>query len=119
MQDFKELYIWKKSVGIAEDIYFITKSFPKEEIYGLISQMRRAVVSISSNIAESSGKRTGKEFRNFLYNATGSLKEVECQVIIAEKLGYLSKEVCCMLEREFNELGMMIRGFVVKLERSF
>ena len=89
MRDHKELEVWKEGIGLVTDIYRETASFPKEEVYGLSNQMRRAAVSIPSNIAEGAGRQTVKEFIQFLYVAAGSLSELETQVIIAEKLGYL------------------------------
>ena len=92
MRDFKELLVWKKSIHLLETIYNITNAFPKEEIYGLTNQLRRTVVSISSNIAEGSGRRTSKDFVSFLYNSMGSLKEVENQLIITKRLNYITEK---------------------------
>ncbi len=90
MQTFKDLDVWKKSVLFASDIYRITKQFPKEELYGLSSQMQRASVSISSNIAEGS-KRAKNEFIHFIRISQGSAAELETQLFIAHNLGYVSK----------------------------
>jgi len=90
MRDHKDLEVWKESIGLVTDIYVATASFPKEEVYGLTNQLRRAAVSIPSNIAEGAGRQTIKEFIHFLYVAAGSLSELETQVIIAGQLGYLS-----------------------------
>lgn len=90
MRDHKELEVWKESIALVSDIYMVTASFPKEEIYGLTNQLRRAAVSVPSNIAEGAGRQTMKEFVHFLYVAAGSLSELETQIIIAEKLGYQS-----------------------------
>ena len=87
------------------DIYEFTKNFPKEENYGLISQIRRAAVSVPSNIAEGSGRKSKREFVNFLYISMGSLKEVETQLIISQELGILNKEPSSRLsgcQRRFN-----------------
>ena len=88
--DYKELDCWKCSIVLAKKIYTISSKFPKEEIYGLISQIRRAVVSVSSNIAEGSA-RGNKEFIQFLNISLGSLAEVETQLIIASELDYMQK----------------------------
>ncbi len=112
MRDFRDLDAWKKSIELVERIYEITVKFPKEEIYGLTSQIRRATVSVSSNISEGCGRRTSKDFAQFLYNAFGSVKEVECQLIIADKLGYLEKGVFDELMNDINDIGKILRGFI-------
>ena len=112
MRDFRDLDVWKNSVDLVERIYFITGNFPKSEIYGLSQQLRRAVVSISSNISEGCGKRTSKDFAQFLYNAFGSVKEVECQLIIAYRLKYLEKDTFDNIMKEINSVGKMLRGFI-------
>ncbi len=89
--DHKELDVWKASIELVLHVYNLTKSFPKEEIYGLISQLRRAATSVPSNIAEGAARSSDKEFIQFLYIALGSLAEVETQLIIAEKLRYIDK----------------------------
>ncbi|RLC47451.1 MAG: four helix bundle protein [Candidatus Cloacimonadota bacterium] len=85
----KDLDVWKLGIELVEKIYKATIGFPKEEIYGLTSQMRRAAVSIPSNIAEGAARNSEKEFIQFLYISLGSLSELETQVIIANKIGYL------------------------------
>lgn len=90
IKNHKDLDVWKKSMDLVDAIYRITRSFPNEELYGLTNQMRRAVVSIPSNIAEGAARGSGKEFIQFSYVALGSLSEVETQVIIANRLRYLS-----------------------------
>lgn len=92
MKTHKDLEIWKNSIDIVEDVYAMTQSFPHEEIYGLTSQIRRASVSIPSNIAEGAARQTDKEFIQFLYMALGSLSELETQVIIALKLGFIKED---------------------------
>ena len=82
MQDFKKIFVWQKAFELSKEIYNMTSKFPKEEIYGLTSQIRRASVSISSNIAEGSGRKTKKDFCGFLYYAYGSTKELESQLLI-------------------------------------
>jgi four helix bundle protein len=85
----KDLDIWKLGIELVEEVYKITAKFPKEEIYGLTNQMRRASVSISSNISEGAARGSKKEFIKFIYIALGSLAELETQIVISEKLGYL------------------------------
>ncbi len=85
----KDLDIWKQGIELVEEVYRATSEFPKEEIYGLTNQMRRASVSVPSNISEGAARSGKKEFIKFLYVALGSLAELETQTIISEKLGYL------------------------------
>lgn len=89
MSNHKELEAWKKAIEFVSEIYELTKNFPKEEIYGLTSQIRRSAVSIPSNIAEGSARQSDKEFIQFLYIAIGSLVELETQLIIAQNLSYI------------------------------
>jgi len=112
VRDFKGLKIWQKAMDLTEEIYRVSKSFPREEIYGLTSQLRRAAVSIVSNISEGCGKKTTKDFISFLHNALGSVKEVECQLIISDRLGYLNKEKFRNLNKEVGNLGGMVMGFI-------
>lgn len=111
MNRFKNLEIWKKAVQLATQIYKITSDFPVEEKYDLISQLRRCVVSIGSNIAEGAGRNTNKDFRWFL-----SLSyELETQLIIAMNLGFIKKSECQKLSKELTELQKMIFTFSKKL----
>ncbi len=91
MHNLKELKIWQHSIELASNIYRITKMFPKEELYGLVSQIRRSAVSISSNIAEGAGRNSDKEFIYFLSIAHGSSFELQTQLIIAGNLGMISE----------------------------
>lgn len=91
MVTHKDLDIWKLGIELVEEVYKATAEFPREEIYGLTNQMRRASVSIPSNISEGAARSSKKEFTKFLYIALGSLAELETQTIISEKLGYLRK----------------------------
>ena len=89
LRTHKDLEVWKQSIDLVSTVYRISKTFPHEERYGLANQMRRAAVSIPSNIAEGAGRGSRKEFSQFLHIALGSLSEVETQIIIAKRLGYL------------------------------
>ena len=86
----KDLDIWKRGMSLVEQIYSVTQKSPKEEMYGLTSQLRRASVSFPSNIAEGAARSSVKEYTQFLYIAIGSLSEIETQIIIADRLGYIS-----------------------------
>ncbi|HBY56436.1 MAG TPA: four helix bundle protein [Candidatus Atribacteria bacterium] len=90
MKNFQDLRIWQKGIEIVKDIYILSKKFPKEELYGLTSQMRRSVVSIPSNIAEGFRRYHNKEYKQFLYIALGSCAELETQIIIANELNYIN-----------------------------
>ena len=87
--DHKELDAWKQAMNLVEEVYKLSSTFPKQELYGLTSQVRRAAVSIPSNISEGAARNGNKEFNNFLGISLGSLAEVETQMIIAERLGYV------------------------------
>ena len=89
---FQDLRIWQESMDLAVEIYRATSDFPKHETYGLVSQMRRASVSVPSNIAEGKGHRSDPEFVRFLFHARGSLLELQTQLLIARRLRYLSEE---------------------------
>ena len=89
MKDHKELDAWKLSVDLVTDIYELTKTFPRDEMYGLTNQMRRSAVSIPSNISEGAARNTTKEFVQFLFIALGSASELETQLVIARKLNFV------------------------------
>lgn len=98
--NFRELIVWKEGVQLAKEVYTCTSSFPDSERFGLTSQIRRAVVSVPSNIAEGSARSTNKDFRNFLGFALGSSFELETQLLLAKEFGYLSEEhLKSLLER--------------------
>lgn len=118
MHNYKELKIWQRSVELATAIYEATQDFPKPEQYGLTQQMRRAAVSIGSNIAEGAGRKTDKEFSYFLNVAYGSLYELETQLTISANLTFLDKETFENLEAEINEIQKMIFTLIKSLEES-
>jgi four helix bundle protein len=115
MRDYKKLTVWEKSYAFGINVYTITKNFPKEEIYGLTSQLRRASLSIPSNIAEGSRRSTEKDFRSFLHMAYGSGAEMEVQIMFAKDLGYISPEVCTSLLSELSEIMRMLNSLIQKL----
>ncbi len=114
----KKLEVWKKAIDLTVLVYKNTDSFPETEKFGLVSQMRRAVVSIASNIAEGAARQTKKEFAQFLHNAQGSLSELDTQVVISRRLGYLSAEVAQNLEMVLDIEDKMITGLIKSLRRS-
>ncbi len=116
MSDYKELNVWKEAIDLVENIYKLIKTFPKEEAYALSDQIRRAVVSIPSNIAEGSNRNTDKEFIQFLYIALGSASEVETQLIIANRLRYLNN-IKSELEH-ITKIRKMINGLINSIKRK-
>jgi len=110
-QSYENLKIWQKAIALAEQIYTVTKKFPKEEIFGITSQIRRAVVSVSSNIAEGSSRSSKKDYCCFVDISLGSLKEVENLTIISVRLGYIDVNFSDKLLVEATELGKSLGGF--------
>jgi four helix bundle protein len=114
---FRELRVWQEAIDLTTEIYKETAQFRKHETYGLIQQIRRAAISIASNIAEGKGHRSDKEFLHFLFHARGSLLEVQTQLIIAEKLNYLS-DSGLRLQIRANDIGRALSGLITSLERK-
>jgi four helix bundle protein len=114
--NFKNLKVWQKSVDLAVKVYHVTKEFPSEEKFGITSQMRRASVSIPSNIAEGTAKSTSKSFVNSLDISLGESYELETQAIIANLVGLLNKEQFTSLESDISEVQRMIHGFILTVE---
>ena len=115
IKSYRELLIWQKSIDLVTVVYKLTKKFPKIEKYALIDQIHRAAVSVPSNIAEGQARQHTKEFRQFLYMALGSLAELDTQLIIATKLGYIKDDDLNGLDVRIAELRRMIAGLLSKL----
>jgi four helix bundle protein len=113
---FKDLDIWNRSIALVENIYKVTNNFPREELYGLTSQLRRSAVSIPSNIAEGFGRFHKNEYKQFLHIAIGSCAEVSTQIIIASRLGFLEKGKADILLNELEEISKMTMGIIKKLK---
>lgn len=111
MHNYHELKIWQESRILVKSVYKLTANFPKEEIYGLTSQVRRAAVSIPSNIAEGTGRSSDKEFQRFLDYAIGSLFELETQIILANDLNFINTENFELIQKEIKSLIRMIVKF--------
>jgi four helix bundle protein len=109
-QNYRDLFAWQKAMDLVETVYRATHLFPVEEQFGLRSQLRRAVVSVPSNIAEGQGRRSNREFLHCLSIAHGSLREVETQVLIAGRLTYLDQAVVARLMNQAAEVGKLITG---------
>jgi four helix bundle protein len=112
VQSYRDLVAWNKAMELVTEIYRVTKKFPKEELFGLMSQLRRAAVSIPSNIAEGKGRLSKGEFRQFLGNARGSLAEVETQILIAQNLSYLDEPETNILLAMVEEVGKVLNGLL-------
>ncbi len=113
MKAHHKLKVWQRSIDFVIEIYKLTEEFPKSELYGLTGQMRRAAVSIASNISEGAGRNSRKEFKHFLSISQGSVAELETQLIIAEKLDYCSD--INTLFSELDEISKMIVGLMKSL----
>ncbi len=112
---FQKLWIWQKAIALAKVIHMQTRTFPKSEIYGITNQMRRAAISVPSNIAEGSQRGSDKEFAHFLRISKGSLAELETQLILSEEFSYIPKQVSSTLLEEIAELSKMLRVFIEKI----
>ena len=115
IKSYKDLNIWKRSIKVVENIYKITKNFPKEEIYGLTSQLRRSAVSIPSNIAEGFARYSNKEYKQFLFISLGSCAELSTQIIIALRLGYLKRKKADQFLNEIDEISKMTMSLIKRL----
>lgn len=118
MKDFKKLKVWQHGIDVVVDVYHFSQDFPKEEVYGLTSQMRRAAVSVPSNIAEGCGRNSDKDFGRFLDISLGSAFELETQLIIANKLEFLSTEKFGELVDKVQEEQKMISGLLLSLKNN-
>ena len=112
---YRDLEVWKKGKDITREVYKTTSSFPKEELYGLVSQMRRSAVSIPANIAEGNGRNSSKEYLYHLSVAYGSLCELETHIIIAQELGMMDETPASSLLKTAGELGRMLNGLQRKI----
>jgi four helix bundle protein len=112
---YKDLQAWRKSLELALEVYRTTQQFPKCELYGLTSQMRRAAVSIPSNIAEGKGRSSDRAFVVFLCHARGSLLELETQALVAQRLGDLENEDANHIEKLSAETGKILNGLINSL----
>jgi four helix bundle protein len=115
---YRDLIVWEKAMTLAESVYRATLQLPKEETYGLISQMRRAAVSIAGNIAEGHSRSSRGEFLQFIGHARGSLSELETQTILATRLGFLSPDAEQQLMNGSAEVGRLLNGLRDSLKRQ-
>jgi four helix bundle protein len=115
IKSFRDLKIWQQGIDIVEDVYSLTKEFPREEKYSLISQMRRCSVSIPSNIAEGFRRYHNKEYKQFLYISLGSAAELETQLIISQRLSYITSLQMNPIVEDLGILGKMTTSLMRKL----
>jgi four helix bundle protein len=115
-QDYRDLIVWQKAIDLTVSIYRLTRSFPNDEVFGLTSQMRRAAVSVASNIAEGRGRLNTGKFRQFLGLAQGSTYELQTQLVVVGKLGIGSEGELNEAESLSNEVSKMLRAFIQKLK---
>jgi four helix bundle protein len=117
-RSYRDLFVWKKARALAVHVYQFTEQFPKTEIYGLTSQIRRAVVSVVSNIAEGQGRLTSGEFLHFLGQARGSLLEVDAQLVIASDLAYMETDQYNQLSEEIYQVLGVLNRLIESLPRK-
>jgi four helix bundle protein len=115
MKSVKELKVYKLAFQICLDVYRLTEHFPRNELVGLVSQMRRAAVSICSNLAEGASRGTTKEYLHFVYIAKGSVSELSCQVDLSISLGFVKEPVAKKLKDDIDEVLRMLSGLISKL----
>lgn len=116
IQSYKDLDIWKRSCAVVTDIYRVTEPFPKREMFGITNQLRRAAVSVPSNIAEGAARLYTREYIRFLSNALGSIAEIETQFKVAVDLGYTNQQRVASITQELDEIGKMTRRLIQRLE---
>jgi len=117
-QSFRQLIAWQKAMELVIEVYRVTRGFPRAELYGLTNQLRRAVVSVPSNIAEGQARYSHREFYRFLTVARGSLAEIETQVTIAKSVGYLTSATAEILLSRVAELGRILNGLIASTKAA-
>ena len=116
IKSYKELIVWQKAMEMVENIYALTQSLPKDELFALTNQIRRAAISVPSNIAEGYGRQSKKEYQQFLSIANGSVCEIETQLLLCVRLGYLTEENTRETFQLLSEIGKMIIAIKQKLK---
>ncbi len=117
-ESYRDLIAWRKAMRLVSEIYQVTGLFPRDELYALTNQLRRAAVSVPSNIAGGQARLSRKEFHHFLSLARGSLVEIETQLIIAQNLGYLIPDQSHPLLAEAAELGRILNGLIASIKKA-
>jgi four helix bundle protein len=115
VKTYRDLIVWQRGIKLAKAVYQLTQTFPQHEIFGLTNQIRRACVSVPSNIAEGQGRQHRKEFMQFLYTSVGSLSELDTQLVLAEEFGYVNHEILAPIFNEIGEIRKMLFGLIHSL----
>ena len=118
LRNYRDLQVWQKAYQLCLEVYRATGAFPKHELYGITTQLRRAAVSIPSNIAEGYGRKTTKEYIQFLYVAYGSICELETQIMLSGDLGYLPRHVLEKLQDGIGEVERMLKALINSLQKK-
>ena len=116
VQNYRDLIVWQKSVDLGINIYRLTEQFPKREIFGIVGQIRRCAISLSSNIAEGFGRRSNKEFIRFLNITMGSIFELQTQLFISYRLNFINKEIFDILHSDSREIEILLKNLINKLK---
>jgi len=111
MHNFKNIIAWQKAMSLVKDVYLLTEKFPKQEVYGLVSQINRSAISIPSNIAEGSGRNSNKDFMRFLDISISSSFELETQILLAKELSFITEEKMTLMLEKLAEVQKLIFGF--------
>ena len=117
MQDYHNLLVWKRAFEFVQLVYRLTKHFPREEMFGLISQLRRAAVSVLANIVEGRGKPTDKDFLRYLYIANGSLDECRCYFELTQSLGYINEDQFKFIDKKRGEVGFLLFRIIQSIKQ--
>ena len=117
IKSYKELIVWQKSIRLVKEVFILTDNFPKSELYGLTSQMRRAAISIPSNIAEGYGRKSPKEYAQFYSISYGSVLELETQLIIAQELQFTDPKKFDTVEALLGEVARMLNSMTIKMKQ--
>ena len=115
---YRDLRVWQKGMDLAAEVYRLTKRWPKEELYGLVSQVRRSAASVPANIAEGYGRQSSASYGQFLKVARGSLKELETHLLLAERVGVAAQRSCRAALEQADDLGRMLGGLIKAVDRK-
>ena len=118
IKSYKDLIAWQKSIALVTDVYSLTKKFPIDERYGLVSQLNKAVISVPSNIAEGWGRELSKNYLQFLRIARGSLMEVETMVLISKNLNFISEKEFIETQNKIEEVGKILQGLIKSINQK-
>ena len=118
IQSYRDLKVWQTAMDIAENCYKLTRQFPRDELYGMTSQVRRSAASVAANIAEGHGRNSRGEYIQFLRVAQGSLKELETHLILAARVGLIRNDLIAQVLEQTDGLGKMLRALIRSLERG-